>query len=232
MFLPGADVRGGARFEWLSFFDGGWCIFPGAVLGGNRPPVCREASRPGKRETGLTVNTEEKETDHGHLDAFPTAVRLCDIYSLHLRPAHSWAFHHRGHDGNQVRAHRGRNLQTHGQVLGQTVSDQLRPGRGHRHHPGVPVRHQLVALFDLCRRYFRVAAGHRSHGGLLFGIHLPWRVDLRLEPAVAQAPLYGHLAGGLRRQLLGPVDHPGQRLHAAPGGLRHPQRPGRTVELY
>ena len=32
------------------------------------------------------------------------------------------------------------------EVLGQAVRHQLRAGRGHRHHDGVPVRHQLVLL--------------------------------------------------------------------------------------
>ena len=49
---------------------------------------------------------------------------------------------------------------------GKAVRHQFRAGRGHRHHHGVPVRHQLGLLLALRRRYFRYAAGHRGFDGL------------------------------------------------------------------
>ncbi len=46
------------------------------------------------------------------------------------------------------------------QVLGQAVCHQFCHGRGHRHCAGIPVWHELVGIFSLCRRYFWRAAGH------------------------------------------------------------------------
>ena len=51
----------------------------------------------------------------------------------------------------------------------------------------------------------------------------------RLSP---QPALRLHLAGGLGLQPLGLVDPDRQRLDAAPGGLRPPERPGRTERFY
>ena len=55
-------------------------------------------------------------------------------------------------------------------------------GAGHRHRPGVPVRHELEQLLPVRRRHLRRPAGHRGPAGLLPRVHLPGPVDLRLGP--------------------------------------------------
>ena len=74
-----------------------------------------------------------------------------------------------------------------GQVLRQALHDQLRAGAGHRHRPGVPVRHELVRLQPVRRRHLRRTAGHRGAARVLPRVDLPRAVDLRLGPHPREA---------------------------------------------
>jgi hypothetical protein len=53
--------------------------------------------------------------------------------------------------------------QGHDEVLGKALRHQLRDGRHHRHHDGVPVRHELGVLLPLRRRHLS-ARRSRSKG--------------------------------------------------------------------
>ena len=100
------------------------------------------------------------------------------------------------------------------------------------HHARVPVRHQLVALLGLRRRHLRVAAGDRGDGGVLPGVHLHRRLVLRVEQALEAGSTW-------RRSGWWPSPPTcsafwilvGQRLDAAPGRVRDPQRARRADRL-
>ena len=57
-----------------------------------------------------------------------------------------------------------------------------------RDRAGVPVRDELERLLPLRRRHLRCAAGRRGPAGVLPGVDVPRPVDLRLGPALAEAP--------------------------------------------
>ena len=110
-------------------------------------------------------------------------------------------------------------LQGHGQVLGQAVRHQLCAGRDHRHHHGIPVRHQLGVLLALCRRHFRRAAGHRRPDGILPGVHLYRPVFLWLGQTQQMEALHGDGVHGGGFQPVRVVDSDCQWLDAKPGRL-------------
>ena len=64
--------------------------------------------------------------------------------------------------------------------------------------------------------------------GVLPGVDLHRRLVLRLEEALAEGAPGDDLARGDRLEPLGVLDPGGQRLDAAPGRLRDPQRPRRA----
>ena len=76
-----------------------------------------------------------------------------------------------------------RDLPRHDEVLGQALRHQLRDGRHHRDHDGIPVRHELGVLLALRRRHLRRAAGARRPDGVLPRVDVRRPVLLRLGPA-------------------------------------------------
>ncbi len=89
----------------------------------------RRARRGGKRD--------------GQCPAQPVAVRRHQHVPLHLRPADPGALDPGRLVGDAVGQDRRRDLDADGPLLGQALPDQLRHRGGHRHHPRVPVRHEL-----------------------------------------------------------------------------------------
>ena len=106
---------------------------------------------------------------------------------LPVRPADARAVVDPGHHGIGVRDDRQGDLPRHDEVLGEALRHQFRDGRHHRHHDGVPVRHQLGVLLALRRRHLRRAAGARGADGVLPRVDVRRPVLLRLGPAVEGA---------------------------------------------
>ena len=175
------------------------------------PERCRSAARPhgaGRTRSGAV------------------AVRHHDRLPLHPGPAHDRPVPAGGPHGGAPPAHTRRAVEGRHEVLRQDPAHQLRPGRGHRHRPGVPVRHELVGVLPLRRQRLRRPPGLRGPAGLLHGVHLPGPVDLRLGPPEPPAPQPVHVDGRPGHQRLGPV-HPGRELlDAAPRGRRHRRADG------
>ena len=72
----------------------------------------------------------------------------------------------------------------HDPLLASAVPDQLRHRRGHRHRPGVPVRHELVDVLALRGQRLRRPVGHRGTARLLPRVDVPRDLDLRQGPRV------------------------------------------------
>ncbi len=142
------------------------------------------------------------------------------LYHFSVRAADARTVLPAGHHGERLCDDRPRNLARRDTVLGKIVRHQFRHGGRHRHHHGIPVRHQLGLLLALCRRHFRRAARHRRPHGLLSGIDLRRPVLLRLGPPAEARPSDGDLAGRHRLQFVRSVDFDRQRLDAAPDRRR------------
>ena len=152
------------------------------------------------------------------------AVRHHDRLPLPVRPHHDRALGPRGRLPHRVDQEAQPGDAPADEVLRQALHDQLRPGPGHRHRPGVPVRDELVRLQPLRRGHLRRPAGHRGPARVLPRVDLPRPVDLRLGPHPGEAPCQLHVGGPHRHPALG-VLHPRRQLvHAEPGRL--PLQPG------
>jgi hypothetical protein len=149
----------------------------------------------------------------------PAVCRHGDV-PLPLRAADAGHGLAAGHHGERLRDDGQGHLEGHDPLLGQALRHQLRAGRHHRHHAGVPVRHQLGLLLALRGRHLRRPAGHRRLDGLLPGEHLHRPVLLRLGPADKDPAPDGDHADGGGDQPQRAVDPDRQRLDAEPGGRR------------
>jgi ATP-binding cassette subfamily C protein CydC len=118
-----------------------------------------------------------------HRRAVAPAIRDDGHVSLPLRAADAGSFDPRGHHGDGLCDDQPPDLAADDEVLGHAVRHQLRARRRHRHHHGIPVRHELELLQPLCRRHLRRAAGDRGADGLLPRGDLRRAVLLRLGQA-------------------------------------------------
>ena len=105
-------------------------------------------------------------------------------------------------------------LQGDDPVLEQALPDQFRTRRRDRTDHGVPVRHQLVFLLHLRRRYVRRASRHRGSDGVLHGVDLRRLDDIRLGSLDQGAASDRHLFRRAGLQLVRAVDPDCQQLHA------------------
>ncbi len=88
---------------------------------------------------------------------------IITVYHFLFVPDHDRPLGDRRRLRDRMAAHRQRAVAPPDQVLRQALPHQLRHRRGHRHRPGVPVRHELERLLTVRRRHLRRPAG-RSRG--------------------------------------------------------------------
>ena len=167
---------------------------------------------------GISSRQRCRDDGPGHRRSLAPAVRAHRALSLLVRAANARAVAADRRDGERLRHDGAANLALHDAVLGHTLRYQFRHGRGHGHHHGVPVRHQLGLLLTLCRRHLRSTARDRRADGVLPRGDLRRDLLLRLGSTLKGRSSRRHLARGDWRQFLGAVDLDRQRLDAESRG--------------
>ena len=121
------------------------------------------------------------------------------------------------HHGERLRHDRPQIWRQMTKFWGMLFGINFAHGCRHRHHHGIPVRHELELLQPLRRRHLRRAAGHRGPDGLLPRGDLRRPVLLRLGQALSKAGISSSPGWWPRLEPLGAVDPDRQRLDAASG---------------
>src|SRR6266511_925830 len=120
----------------------------------------RNINAPSYKLGKIERTTEKEGKIYGCIDLEQAAVCGDQRVSLHLRAAHLGALHTDSLYGNPLRQDGGRDLSEDDEVLGEAVPHQLRTRSGYRNYHGVPVRHELGRVLQVCGGHLWGAAGH------------------------------------------------------------------------
>ena len=154
---------------------------------------------------------------HGCRLIVAAAVRVDGAVSFPVRAADARPRRAAWGHGECLCDDRPRDLAGDDEILGTPVRHQLRDGRRHRHHDGIPVRNELGLLQPLRRGHFRRAAGDRRPDGVFSGSDIHRAVLLWLGQAHPSSASVRDLAGGARLKSFGTVDSDRQWLDAVSG---------------